>query len=291
MSNMVHSSSPRVAYIVFAIVISAAIAGYFTGLQSPMNRNVTAASHGLDGHSALSPAHAGPPTHADDGLSATLYADMNSAEMGVNQDWTTRLAMLSKKTYSEKDFLRQAFEKSGEFSVAADGIGLKPKLHALANREGRRAFNGAPPTVPHPIDQMSSQACAACHTDGWKSPTLRIPKMPHPFFANCTQCHVEQQPSHFVAHVFQENSFVGLPAPQAGPRAFAGAPPQIPHTTWMRNDCLSCHGPAGQSAIQSTHPWRSNCQQCHAPSAALEQSLLPTSPRFLSPPNIISKAE
>jgi nitrate reductase cytochrome c-type subunit len=45
-----------------------------------------------------------------------------------------------------------------------------------------RAFNGAPPTIPHPVDQMSSNSCMACHGDGVKTATLRISKMSHQFW-------------------------------------------------------------------------------------------------------------
>jgi cytochrome c-type protein NapB len=45
----------------------------------------------------------------------------------------------------------------------------------------------------------------------------------------------------------------------------------VPHTTFMRESCLSCHGPTGADPIRTTHAWRTNCLQCHAPSAVLDQ--------------------
>jgi cytochrome c-type protein NapB len=63
------------------------------------------------------------------------------------------------------------------------------------------------------------------------------------------------------------NSFVGKVSPVAGPRAWDIAPPQIPHTTWMREQCDACHGVNGRDPIRSTHPWRESCEQCHAASA------------------------
>ncbi|HRC56557.1 MAG TPA: hypothetical protein PKU97_11575, partial [Kofleriaceae bacterium] len=68
-----------------------------------------------------------------------------------------------------------------------------------------------------------------------------------------------------------DSAFVGLPAPGRGERAWPGAPPTIPHTTWMRERCDSCHGVWGASGLRSTHPWRQSCTQCHAPAAALDQ--------------------
>lgn len=154
---------------------------------------------------------------------------------------------------------------------------------ALRARQKNRSYNGAPPTIPHSVDTMSSKACMACHGDGLKSKSLRAAKISHTYYSNCTQCHVESKSSHAASFEFQGNSFAGMPAPSRGPRAFSGAPPQIPHSTWMRNDCLSCHGLAGPRGIQTTHPWRQNCTQCHSPSARLEQLVLPSKPSFLSP--------
>ena len=68
-----------------------------------------------------------------------------------------------------------------------------------------------------------------------------------------------------------ENSFLGLAEPTAGQRASAGAPPTIPHATNMRINCVSCHGPNGESGLKSSHPWRTNCTQCHGPSGRLDQ--------------------
>ena len=161
------------------------------------------------------------------------------------------------------------------------------KLFALAIRESNRAFNGAPPTVPHPIDQFSNQSCMVCHGVGLSLESLRIPKMSHQYLENCTQCHVEAMSRDLPEREFSGTTFVGLPAPTGGPRAFPNAPPQIPHSTWMRSSCMSCHGPTGQFGIRTTHPWRSNCQQCHAPSSLLDQIQLDSQPNFLPPIKII----
>lgn len=176
--------------------------------------------------------------------------------------------------------------KSTVEPLAEIRISPEEKLAALHERAQNRAFNGAPPTVPHAIDHRSDASCVACHQTGVVTASLRIPRMSHAFLANCTQCHVESQPRHLPAELFRENLFAGLPAPTAGPRAFPGAPPQIPHTTWMRSDCMSCHGYEGKHGIRTTHPWRSNCLQCHTPSAAMEQTLMIAEPKFLPGPEI-----
>ena len=84
------------------------------------------------------------------------------------------------------------------------------------------------------------------------------------------------------------NGFDGVAAPTEGARAWLGAPPVVPHTTWMRNDCLACHGPNGWPGMETTHPWRQNCLQCHAPSSALDlnPSTL-TAVEFLPPPDVV----
>jgi cytochrome c-type protein NapB len=245
------------------VVVSVAIAGYFTGLQAPMK--VTART---------APAAASEPEASDrlplgvGVIPATHYSDM--AALSVERGPHTQLASL----------------KSVVKPLAEIRIDPQEKLTALQQRARNRAFNGAPPTIPHAIDQQSDASCVACHKDGVLTESLRISRMSHAFLPNCTQCHVESHPRHLPATVFRENSFAGLPAPTAGPRAFASAPPQIPHSTWMRSDCMSCHGYEGLHGLRTTHPWRNSCQQCHAPSAEMEQTLLTPEPQFLPTPDI-----
>jgi cytochrome c-type protein NapB len=57
----------------------------------------------------------------------------------------------------------------------------------------------------------------------------------------------------------------------SGVRAYTGAPPEIPHSTWMRETCLACHGGTGAEGLRTRHPQRQSCTQCHAPSAGLNQ--------------------
>lgn len=148
------------------------------------------------------------------------------------------------------------------------------KLHSLAVRSERRAFNGAPPVIPHAVDRTNDAACYVCHGEGAMVDGRVANRMSHGRLANCVQCHAAGPPPALADfEVPASNSFVGLPAPVSGPRAFAGAPPEIPHSTWMREQCLSCHGPMGWPGLEVTHRWRTNCQQCHATSAVLEQAI------------------
>jgi nitrate reductase (cytochrome), electron transfer subunit len=144
---------------------------------------------------------------------------------------------------------------------------------ARARRATRRAYDGAPPVIPHPIDQLATTACLSCHEHGAVVSTRTAPRMSHEPRANCVQCHVtadDPRPGVDTPPA-PETTFVGLAAPGAGARAWTGAPPTIPHTTWMRERCDSCHGVLGAVGMKTTHPWRQSCTQCHAPSAVLDQ--------------------
>jgi len=260
---MTETKSKQNVTMICFVVISFTVAGYFTGLQAPMNASAVTSN--------LSPpvADNSKPLAADT-ITATRYADMHEATRHRSTAFRTLLTDLKSKV-----------DPFAEFTISAE-----EKAAALQRRNANRAFNGAPPTIPHAVSETSTEACIACHGEGAKTETLRFSKMSHHFLANCTQCHVESNPRHITASLFRESSFVGLPAPTAGPRAFAGAPPQIPHSTWMRSECMSCHGFVGLQGIRTTHPWRNNCTQCHAPSSKLDQTLLATEPRFLEPPQV-----
>lgn len=143
---------------------------------------------------------------------------------------------------------------------------------ALALREQRRAYDGAPPRVPHPMTQTGSLDCVACHQDGFVVEGRVAKMMSHETYASCSQCHVEDVHSMPGARNALadgppiDTRFVGLEAPVAGPRAWDGAPPVIPHATQMRERCESCHGVLAEG-LRTSHPWRQSCTQCHAPSA------------------------
>lgn len=149
---------------------------------------------------------------------------------------------------------------------------------ALARRAERRAYDGAPPTVPHPVTQLGAPPCLTCHRAGMDVAGRLAPAMPHGELGSCLQCHVVSgapMPGETLAGgPPTENSFRGLEAPLRGERASAVAPPVVPHPTVMRERCASCHGVLS-SGVRSTHPWRESCLQCHAPSAALDQRPAP----------------
>jgi hypothetical protein len=134
-------------------------------------------------------------------------------------------------------------------------------------RAERRAYDGAPPTIPH----AAFGACTACHDERGQAVegVGFAPASPHGTgpdagaTTRCAQCHV------FVTtdDEFVESEFVGLEQDLVpGGRATPGAPPTIPHPLLMRENCVVCHsGPGAREAIRTTHPERTRCRQCHVP--------------------------
>jgi len=263
---MSKESESKLAYMISFAVIAIGVTGYFVGMSSPMNPQSADGVSGATENVEKEPGDGVHKGHAVDhqkesAADASFYGQMRRTDRSAS--------------------LPVSFEKTGPIGKPNIKIQPQQKEFALAMREQRRAFNGAPPTVPHPIHQTSAKSCLACHGVGARSKSLRIPQMSHKFYINCTQCHVESNPTFADPVEFRKNSFVGLAAPKSGPRAFSKAPPQIPHTTWMRSNCLSCHGNAGSHGMKTTHPWRTNCTQCHAPSSDLEQQLTREKETFL----------
>jgi len=176
------------------------------------------------------------------------------------------------------DHLRYDFDRLATQAIPeGEGDATDPVLRALARSERAegRAYEGAPPTIPHPIDHSGDAACLACHQTGLRIAARRAPAISHDTFTQCTQCHVERE----ARRPFQEvnpdaipldSAFVGFRESGDGPRVWEGAPPQMPHTSRMRENCASCHGPHGPPGLRTTHPERQNCEQCHAPNSALD---------------------
>jgi cytochrome c-type protein NapB len=140
---------------------------------------------------------------------------------------------------------------------------------ALEFRAGRRAYDGAPPVIPHPVDSRSAAACLACHGEGKAITIAPAKRIPHPPWASCTQCHVEQASSAFEDRVVTANRFEGAFGPEFAHRAGTGSPPVTPHSILLRQDCLACHGPHGEIGLRTSHPERQSCLQCHSPPASL----------------------
>lgn len=144
---------------------------------------------------------------------------------------------------------------------------------ALTERATRRAYAGAPPTIPHAIQQREAPACLACHERGALIDGRIAPAMSHPRYDSCAQCHVVERDARDLggSTALTDNAFAGKPSPGSGERAWPGAPPTMPHSQHMRSNCSSCHGPTGDPGLRTSHAERQSCRQCHAPSATLDQ--------------------
>ncbi|MCA8997803.1 MAG: nitrate reductase cytochrome c-type subunit, partial [Planctomycetaceae bacterium] len=135
-----------------------------------------------------------------------------------------------------------------------------------AQRAVRRAYDGAPPVIPH---KPMNADCVTCHTEtgqqvperGFAAANPHVHSSQAGALSNCRQCHLFQN----SARVFVENSFVGIPQSfTPGNRAYPGAPPMVPHRKLMRENCLACHsGPSARPEIRCSHTTRTNCVQCH----------------------------
>ena len=131
------------------------------------------------------------------------------------------------------------------------------------DRMQNRAYDGAPPTMAHPASFAKTKNCLDCHGQNFRLGDRLARPMPHPYMISCQQCHVEQTSELFDVVNETKNYFVGLQPVQGGSRSYEGAPPVMPHTIFMRTNCLACHGSQGYAGLQTDHPERRNCTQCH----------------------------
>ncbi len=249
----------RAAVIVGVVCVTAAVSGYFMGLQQT-------SSHLRSQPTSLAPSVLISHDQENQEIlhAATGYAEQRRLQDGPNKEWESHISKLVQPVVDIKTLTNVT-----ETSRAA----------SIHERKSRRAYDGAPPVVPHPIAQDSSASCLACHSEGLTVKDKVAPKMSHAQYTSCTQCHVPALGSRIplmeasLLEPLSANTFSGLDAPLKGSRAWALAPPTIPHGTMMRSDCLSCHGPQGLFGLRTPHPDRRSCQQCHVPSAEIDQRL------------------
>lgn len=234
---------PRWFLALLAVTIGVALFGFLTGIRERPGANRPRPPEPV-------------PTRGVP--AAVAYAELPTAGIGPNANRHPSLADLT-------------FDRPGVFDPVVRTEEMK--LAALADRARNRAYDGAPPTIPHPVEARSAAACLACHGEGLKVGDRVASKISHAHLSNCTQCHAEGSPVGlpFRAVTSAENTFTGVYRAGPGERASPGAPPTIPHHTWMREACASCHGLLTRPGTRTTHPWLTNCTQCHVPSAALDR--------------------
>lgn len=151
-------------------------------------------------------------------------------------------------------------------AALAPGAAHGGKERTRAVFDARRAYDGAPPRIPHETtDSLPGVNCLSCHAQGgWVERFKAFASItPHPEYTQCRQCHVPQA----AAGLFTASRFERGPSPEARP-AFDGAPPPMPHGLQLRENCSTCHvGPGAMSGIRTSHPERIQCMQCHVPQA------------------------
>lgn len=239
----------RGVYTASAAVIALAFAGFFTG-----TRETGRSDHGAVPPSTGRSIAADVAPHAK---SVPRYADMRVADYRANAGIYSNTTELLARGLPDP--------------LAAVALSDEERARAVARRREHRAYDGAPPTIPHVVGQLEPSGCLVCHEQGANVAGRIAPRISHTRHTSCLQCHVvAAYPGPEPSGDAVANTFTGHDWGK-GTRAWAGAPPTIPHPTWMREECTSCHGPEGLLGLRSSHPWRASCQQCHAPSAALDQ--------------------
>lgn len=258
--------STKATVVVVAIIFTISVSGFFMGLRQTVRETQASSSN--------------ETTHSDDDVlivsqtepgqvrEAVSYAQLSTAGFSPNANWSSHLAKLTSTPHS---------------ASTASSTTLASEIKRRLRREARRAFDGAPPIVPHPIDQHSAASCLQCHAQATQIGSIVAPAMSHPEYSSCTQCHVSDKglgstwnTSEFDLHT--GNQFTGKHQPTKGQRAYPDAPPTIPHTVHMRQNCISCHGPLGTSPLVTTHPERQSCTQCHVPEQSVDAAYFAESP-------------
>lgn len=234
-------------HAIATVLLGVALVGYFTG------SSVEHVPHRSEGATAA--------RQTENLIRVPSYSDMRNGRRGHNG---SRHAANFAAMYQDRPGLLGEVPSRNEEHVTA----------ALRARATIRAYDGAPPQIPHQVDPKGTLDCAGCHQNGLRIQTQRAAAMSHSFLSNCLQCHASAQSpvplSTLAAGPPTDNHFTGLVADNRGPRAWDGAPPTIPHTTHMRENCASCHGTLAEGT-RSTHPWRVQCVQCHVSQVDREQ--------------------
>lgn len=165
---------------------------------------------------------------------------------------------------SEKGVFKRAHHAIDYSSMPVD----EDHQRALQTYYDNRAYHGAPPTIPHALDDertFGGKTCLQCHENGGYVDKYKAytPVTPHPELVNCRQCHVPE----YTSKPFKPTKDLGFETPKVGVNnALLTSPPMIPHQIQLRENCLACHaGPAAPKEIRVSHPERVNCRQCHVP--------------------------
>lgn len=247
--------------MIVVIVLTISISGFFMGMRQTVSEVQRPLSSYPDARISEE-----KPANTLNAFPAVNYADMKEGAFSPNTEWRSSLANLNTHKSS---------------SEIINLIKTENELRDL--RMERRAYDGAPPVVPHPVDQHTAASCLQCHAQATVIGDVVAPAISHPAYTSCTQCHVSREglgsrwnTAAFDLHT--GNQFSGYHQPTSGERAYPDSPPTIPHAVHMRQNCISCHGPQGTSPIRTSHPERESCMQCHVPGNRVEKANFSESP-------------
>lgn len=249
--------SIKATTIVVAIVFTISVSGYFMGMRQTVRET--------DQEIEFTELHPEETHHTVKG--AVDYRDIAQAGFGPNAQFKSKLSSL-RNTPDEGTNPHPLFLSEAQ---------LRTK------RDSRRAYEGAPPIVPHPIAQDSTASCLECHSQATVIGDVVAPAISHPAYTSCTQCHVSDKglgsrwnTAEYDLHT--GNRFEGNHEKKTAEQAYPDSPLTIPHTLHMRQNCMSCHGELGTSPIRTSHPERQSCTQCHVPSSSVDKRNFAESP-------------
>ena len=123
----------------------------------------------------------------------------------------------------------------------------------LDDKYAGRAYPGAPPPMPHLVDEedLNSEGCLQCHGEGSFVPRMQAyaPITPHPEQTACWQCHVAIRPPDADTTTEETHD------PESG-----APPPAIPHEVELTRNCLGCHSIPRRQAVENC-PSMSCCRR------------------------------
>lgn len=144
-----------------------------------------------------------------------------------------------------------------EIRISGDLVHRVDDKDYLIERKKLRAYDGAPPRIPHPVQpNIAYISCNNCHHVG----SHHGPNNLHKDQENCYQCHVPIT----TDSLFKRNEYVGYFNYEKQDRAQPLGPPYIPHRVQDRQKCHICHTADGsQEALKPRHGHLENCTGCH----------------------------
>lgn len=249
--------------VIFLMIGMLSVSGFFMGMLQTEKQETRRFGHAQKASAAGS--------HPEELPKAPRYGEIAVTEWLANRNWKFTLNDLPRAAAQEK------------LPVATEA----ERRAAVERRASLRAYDGAPPVIPHGIDTLGSASCLSCHGEGGNLVIggTRPAEISHPWVTNCTSCHVPEDGLRQITEpaaerLTIENAFLGKRSAGPGPRAYGTAPPTTPHPVWMRQNCMACHGAGREQAIRTSHPERQNCLQCHAPDSVFDnRESYPTNPK------------